>query len=223
MTRRTSAARRAAIGLMALSLLLSGCSAGPRTEPADSTPAATAAPPTDPTAIMANVAAAFPTEAEWLETYGNAVFCSATGPDSCDGVETIRPGVFSNGVNLRDGATAVTGQTVVLAVEEWESDEAAQAEVDRAEVEDTLIVEGSDVGTGTVTDYERAGWAGYRLTQVPVETVDGGATSVIHLDSSIWMRNGPLVFTFRLYEASAEPGVAEAEANAWLDRVFGPE
>lgn len=165
----------------------------------------------------------FPTEAEWLETYDNAVVCSATGPDSCDGVETIRPGVFSNGVNLRDGATAVTAQAVVLAVDEWESDEAAQAEVDRAEAEDTLIVEGSDVGTGAVTDYERAGWAGYRMTQVPVETVDGSAASVMHLDSSIWMRNGPLVFTFRLYDASAEPGVAEAEVNAWLDRVFGPE
>jgi hypothetical protein len=225
MTRHTttSTTRRAAVGLMALSLLLSGCSAGPRTESSASTPAATATRPADPKEIAADIAATFPTEAEWLETYTDATVCVSAVPASCGGTQIPRPRAYSNGVNLRDGASTVTAQAVILAVEEWGSDEAAQAEVDRAEADDTLIVAGSDVRTGTITDYERAGWGGYRLTQVPVETVDSSATSVIHLDSSIRMRNGPLVFTFRLYEASAEPGVAEAEAKGWLDRVFGPE
>lgn len=208
---------------MALGMLLSGCSAGPAAETSNATPTVTATPPTDPTRITADLAAMFPTEAEWLESYADATVCSASGPATCDGVETTRPGVFSNGVNLRDGASTVTAQAVVLAVDEWESDEAAQAEVDRSEADDTLLVGGADLRSGTVTDYERAGWAGYRMTQVPVEAVEGSAASVMHLDSSIWMRNGPLVFTFRLYDASAEPGVADAEVNAWLDRVFGPE
>jgi hypothetical protein len=234
MTHHTSISttRRAAVGLIALGLLLSGCASGfPAEVPA---PTATATPSPDPKKITADLAATFPTEAEWRENYQGGTYCVAitAGPRSCDGEESPRPSVYSNGVNLREGVTSVTAQAIILAVDEFESDEAAQNVVDEAEAKDVLYtgdfdlpVEGNSAGsrgTGTLVNYERAGWAGYRMSQVSVNTGPGGEVRSAELSTTaILMTNGPLVFNFRVY--SAEPGVADAEVNGWLDRVFGPE
>jgi hypothetical protein len=233
MTRNTttSTTRRAAVGLIALGLLLSGCAAGSAAEVP--TPTATATPAPDPKEIAADLAATFPTEAEWLENYLGGKYCVAitAGPSSCGGEEWPRPGVYSNGVNLREGVTSVTAQAVILAVDEFESDEAAQNSVDEAEAADLLFtgdfdlpMEGNSVGsrgTGTLVDFERAGWAGYRMSQVSVNTGPGGvAEGAEHSTTAILTTNGSLVFTFRVYYAA--PDAAEAEVNGWLDRVFGP-
>ena len=114
MTRHTTTstsnlARRAAIGLMALGLLLSGCAAGS----AEKAPAAapTVTPPADPKEIAADIAATFPTEAEWLETYETGLWCTAevAGPTTC-GDETAVPGTKSNGFKLREDANGPTAQ-----------------------------------------------------------------------------------------------------------------
>lgn len=237
MTRHTTTSiagpvRRAAIGLMALGLLLSGCSAGPAAEAPAATATATPAP--DPKEVAADLVATFPTEEEWLENYLGGTFCVAVtaGASSCEGEERPRPSAYSNGVNLREGVTTVTAQAVILAVAEFESDDAAQSMVDESEAKDIrftgdfdLPMEGTSAGsrgTGTLVDYERAGWAGYRMSQVSVNTGAGGAARSAELSTTaILMTNGPLAFTLRVYNASPEAG--EAEVNGWLDRVFGPE
>jgi hypothetical protein len=226
--------RAALAGVLAAGLLLSGCAAGAATEPAASTPTPT--PTADPKKITADLVATFPTEAEWLENYKGGTLCVAVtaGPTSCGGDEAPIPGATSSGVTLREGVTAVTAGAVILGVDEWDSAEAAQATVDSSKADDLVFSGDFDVpwdqetkaagvrGTGTMVDFERSGWSGYRMSQVSVNTDgDGAVRSAETSTTSVQMSNGPLSFTLRVYYA--EPGAAEAEVNTWLDRVFGPE
>jgi hypothetical protein len=239
-TSRGQFARRKAVGLLAVGLLLSGCAAGSVTEPAVSVPSATPAPtPTaDPHATMLDLAATFPTQAEWLEDYEGGVWCTAevSGLNSC-GKEWAIPGTLSNGINLRDAATGPTAEAVVLQVSEFASDEVARSSVDAVKADDSVFMGDFDIpadtdtgastgsrGTGSLVDFERSGWDGYRLSQVSVTTyVDGTSNPTATSTNSIMLSNGPLTFMLRVYAASAEPGVADAEVQGWLDRVFGPE
>ncbi|MGO4785680.1 hypothetical protein [Cryobacterium sp. W22_MBD10_FK3] len=240
MTRHTSIsatglARRAAIGLMALSLLLSGCSAGPAEKaPA---PAPTAAPTSDPKEIAAEIAATFPTEAEWLENYESGELCTAEvpGPTTC-GNDVQIPGTNSHGSDLRAGVTAVTAQWVHLSIVEWDSEETAQELLRAAREKDTVHTGDFDIpmneetrevglrGSGTLVDFERQGWVGYRsYHRAEMTGSDGAAIAPFSTTTVIQMTHGPLAFSVNVDRASAEPGVADAEVNAWLDRVFGPE
>jgi hypothetical protein len=242
MTRSTSTsttrlARRTAVGLIALGLLLSGCSAGSATEPTSPAPTATPTPTLEPDAIAAEIAATFPTEAEWLAEYESAKWCTAeiAGLNSC-GNDVIIPNTVSNGFNLRDGVTEVTAAAVVLHVAEFASAEEAEKYADESKAADAPYAGNFDIpmnaetnasgarGTGTLVDFGRNGWAGYRMTQVSEATgYDGAAFGPATSTTSITMTDGPLRFSLAVYSASAEPGVADAEVAGWLDRVFGPE
>jgi len=240
MTRHTSIsttrlARRAAIGLMALSLLLGGCAAG-SAEKAPA-PAPTATPPADPKEIAAEIAATFPTEAEWLENYETGKLCTAeiAGLTSC-GNEVIVPVTSSQGKDLREGVTAVTAAVVDLNVAEFDTDEVAEEWAGKSKAADILFTGDFDIpanaetnaagarGTGTLVDITRDGWAGYRMSQVSEATgFDGSARAAATSTNSVVMTNGPLRFNLSVYFASGEPGAGDAETDAWLDRVFGPE
>lgn len=233
-TSTTRLARRAAVGLMALGLLLSGCAAGSAAEAPTSAPTVT---PADPKEIAAEIAATFPTEAEWLENYATGQWCTAEIPglNSC-GNEVIVPVTSSSGNGLVDGFTAVTASAVTMNVAEFDSGEVAEEWAGKSRAADILFTGDFDIpanvetnaagsrGTGTLVDVARDGWAGYRMSQVseptrPDGSVQDSATGTI----SIVMTNGPLRFSLSVYATSAEPGVADVEVNAWLDRVFGPE
>lgn len=233
-TSTTSLARRAAIGLMALGLLLSGCAAG-SAEKAPS-PAATATP-ADPKEIAADIAATFPTEAEWLENYETGRLCTAevAGPTNCEYTMDAH-GTMSNGFALRDDATGQTAEAVIMQISQHDSEEAAQTQLEEAKARDILFTGDFDIpvndetnsagfrGAGALADFEREGWIGYRLSQVAEPTRrDGTASDVATATNSIVMTNGPLTLVLRVYYASTEPGVADAEVTGWLDRVFGPE
>ena len=241
-TSTTGPARRAAIGLMALGLLLSGCAAGPAAEaPAPSatpTPTPPAAP--DPHALSTELAATFPTEAEWLENYeiGRHCFAETAGQSSCGGEDWPIPGTMSNGFNLRAGVTDVTARAVMVVVAEWNTPEESATKLEESKAADVLFTGDFDIpfapatntagarGAGTLVDLERDGWTGYRMTQKSVETGSDGSLlddKGETVTNSIVMTNGPLIFTLRVYWASPEPGVADAETDVWLDRVFGPE
>lgn len=239
-TSTTGRARRAAIGLMALGLLLSGCAAGPAAEAPTTTATPTPTAVADPHALSTELAATFPTEAEWLENYeiGRHCFAETAGQSSCGGADWPIPGTMSNGFNLRAGVTDVTAGAVMVVVAEWNSAEESAAQLEESKAADVLFTGDFDIpfvpstktagerGAGTLVDLERDGWTGYRMTQTSVKTGsdgnpldDEGET----VTNSIVMTNGPLIFTLRVYWASPEPGVADAETDGWLDRVFGPE
>ncbi|WP_146073336.1 hypothetical protein [Cryobacterium sp. N22] len=220
---------------MALGLLLSGCSTGPAAEAPTSAPTVT--PPADPKEIAADIAATFPTEAEWLENYETGELCTAeiAGLTSC-GQEVIVPVTSSRGKGLREGVTAVTAAVVALNVAEFGTDEVAEEWAGKTKAADILFTGDFDIpanaetksagarGTGTLVDFARDGWAGYRMSQVSEATgFDGSARDPATSTNSIVMTNGPLRFSLSVYFASAEPGAGDAETDAWLDRVFGPE
>jgi len=235
-TSTTGPARRTIVAVLAWGLLLSGCAAGSGTEPAASTPTPT--PTAEPHEIMMDLAATFPTEEERLENYTGARLCVAEtpGPPTCDSEDWPEPGAYSNGNNLKDGVTDPTAQAVILAIYERETTEAAQEALAESQATDAVFTGDFDIpvneetnaagerGMGTVVDFERAGWSGYRHTRVSEPTRrDGSATDAMRTTSSIVMTNGQLNFVLRVYYGSAEPGVVDAEADGWLDRVFGPE
>jgi hypothetical protein len=232
----TAPARRTIVAVLAWGLLLSGCAAGSGTEPAASTPTPT--PTAEPHEIMMDLAATFPTEEEWLENYTGARLCVAEtpGPPTCDGEDWPEPGAYSNGNNLKDGVTDPTAKAVILAVDERSSEDAAQQQLSESHADDVLFTGDFDIpmneedrtvgyrGEGTLVDFDRSGWSGYRLTQTSETTGPGGAVQdAATTTTSIVLTDGPLIFTLRVYYASTEPDVAEAEVTGWLDRVFGPE
>jgi len=227
-------ARRAVIGLMVLGLLLSGCSAGPAAEAPITT--ATPAPTADPRTEAAAIAVTFPTEAEWLENYERGSLCTAAvpGPTNC-GTDVGVPGTNSAGSNLRDGVSAVTARLVALSVIEWDSPDAAQASRDGAEAESMKYAGEFDLpmdveanttgerGSGALDEFDRDGWSGFELSRLSEMTgQDGVAVNPMRENVLIVLTKGQFEFRLRLELASAEPGVADAEVNGWLDRSFGP-
>jgi hypothetical protein len=239
MTRHTSrsttgSGRRAAVGLLALVFLLGGCSSPPVAVP---TATPTPTPTATPAEIAAEIAATFPTEAEWLESYETGELCTAeiAGMTSC-GYEVIVPSTSSSGKGLREGVTAVTAAVVALNVSEFESGEVAEEWAEKSRAADVLFNGEFDIpadtatrvagsrGTGNLVEFSRADWAGYRMSQVSETTgYDGSASGPATSTDSITLTNGPLRFSLSVYYASAAPGVADAEVEGWLDRVFGPE
>lgn len=228
-------ARRVTVGVLALSLLLGGCAAGAGSAES-ATPSPTPTPTLEPHEIVAQLAATLPTEAELAETYETARYCVADTvgePSSCGGDAWTATGTMSNGFNLREGVTDVTAGAVVLQIVEWDTDEQALTQVADAQALDAVFTGDFDVppdtsagqrGTGTLVDFERAGFSGYRLSQVSEQYgYDGVASSSPRNTQAIMMTDGTLAFTLRVYWASDEPGVGDAEVAAWLDRVFGPE
>jgi hypothetical protein len=133
MTRNTTTstgefARGKAVGLLAVALLLSGCAAGSVNSASTSgTPTPTPTPTVEPAELMAEIGATFPTEAEWLEDYESAVWCTAVtaGLNSC-GDEASVPRTVSNGWKVRADVTDVTAAAVVLEVSDLGSAEAAE-------------------------------------------------------------------------------------------------
>jgi len=243
MTRSASSARlagRITIGVLALGLVLGGCAAGDGTG-GISTGSAESATPTptptlEPQEVAAQMAATLPTEAELAETYETARYCVAEtvgAPSSCGGEAWTATGTVVNGFTLREGVTDVTAGAVVLQIVEWDTEEQALKQVADAQALDAVFTGDFDVppgtyagqrGAGTLVDFERAGFSGYRLSEVSEQYgYDGIASSALGNTQAIMMTDGTLAFTLRVYWASAEPGVGDAEVDAWLDRVFGPE
>jgi hypothetical protein len=186
---------------------------------------------------MAEIGATFPTEAEWLEDYESAVWCTAVaaGMNSC-GDEASVPRTVSNGWKVRADVTDVTAAAVVLEVSDLGSAEAAEKFAQEVKASEARFDGDFDIpmnaeenkaglrGTGTLVDFDRAGWSGYRMTQTSETTAwEGAVQDAATSTTAIVMTNGPLDFTLRVYAASVEPGVADAEVQGWLDRVFGPE
>ena len=229
-TSATGRARRAAIGLMALGLLVSGCSAGPAVDVPTAT--ATSTPTADPRAVAAAIGATFPTEAEWLENYERGSLCTAESPGLSDcGNNVSVPGTNSSGLTLREGVTAVTARFVSLSIIDWVSTDAAQASIDGSEAAGMVYAGDFDIpmdleantvgerGSGTLVEFERDGWSGYKLSRLS-EMTGQNAVSPLSSNVLIVLTNGQFEFTLRLEQASAEPGIADAEVSGWLDRSF---
>ncbi|MET0954302.1 MAG: hypothetical protein ABWY68_00030 [Cryobacterium sp.] len=245
MTRHTSISllrrrtgRLVAVAAVTVALALSGCAAGtgPAAEPASPTPT----PTLEPHDLAAEISATFPTTAEWLKTYSTGQWCEATTagePSNCGGEPWDVPGVYSNGYTLRDGVTDVTAGAVVLTISEHPSVEGAEQQLadvkaldsafngvfDLAPGRDGTLIAGVR-GSGTLTDFERAGWSGYRLSEASeYYNTDGSIVQDLAGTNAVVLTNGTLALLVRVYWASPEPGVVDAEMDAWLDRVLGPE
>jgi hypothetical protein len=234
----TRSAGRLMVGMLALTLLLGGCAADGAATGVGSaeSPTPTTTPTLEPREIAAQIAAALPSEAELAETYETARYCVAETvgePSSCGGEAWTAVGTVANGFNLREGVTDVTAGAVVLQIVEYDTDEQALKQVSDAQALDTVFTGDFDVppdtsvgqrGTGTLVDFERDGWSGYHLSEVSEQYgYDGAASSSQRNTQAIMMTDGALAFTLRVYWASAEPGVGDAEVAGWLDRVLGPE
>jgi hypothetical protein len=226
------------VALLAVSLALSGCAAG--NESAAESPTATPTAPPDPHEIAVDIAATFPTTAEWLKTYANGQRCEAKTagePSNCRGEPWEVPGVYSNGYTLREDVTDVTAGAVVLTISEHPTAEGAQQQLadnqalDAAFAGDFDLAPGRDGtliagvrGSGTLTDFERNGWTGYRLSEASeYYNTDGSIVQDLAGTNAVMMTNGTLALLLRVYWASPEPGVVDAEMDAWLERVLGPE
>jgi len=225
-----------AVALLVFGLVLSGCAAG--TESAAEAPSATPTTEPDPHEMAADIAATFPTTAEWLKTYANGQWCEAETagePSSCRGEAWDVPGVYSNGYTLREGVTDVTAGAVVLRISEHPTIEGAQKQLadtqalDAAFTGDFDLAPGRDGtlivgvrGSGTLTDVERDGWTGYRLSEASeYYNTDGSIVQALAGTNAVVMTNGTLSLLLRVYWASPEPGVVDAEMDDWLDRVLG--